>query len=320
MTVLALRALGLGDALTGVPALRGLKRLYPERQLVLAGSEPVSSWLQRLGVVDGVIPSAELTGPPPGRALGSHVAVDLHGRGPRSHQLLLDGAPDELIGFDCPQIGFRSTTVWRADEHEVERWCRLVRDAGGSCSPEDLRLDVPALASDAVVVHPGAASVARQWPPERWVAVVTALQDAGRHVVVTGGPTEQELCRLVSKPAGCEDVSGGLGLDALAGVVTGAALLISGDTGVAHLATAVGTPSVTLFGPTPPALWGPAIDPHLHTVLYRGTAPGDPHADRPDPALLAITVQDVLDAYGSRRVPRAGEGTERPSLSTEGAN
>jgi ADP-heptose:LPS heptosyltransferase len=296
VTVLALRALGLGDALTGVPALRGLKRLYPDRPLVLAGTEPVSSWLQRMGVVDEVIVTAGLSGPPPGRVLGSHLAVDLHGRGPRSHQLLLDGVPDALVGFDCPDLGYRSTTVWRADEHEVDRWCRLVRDAGGSCSADDLRLDVQAAASGAVLVHPGAASAARQWPPERWVAVITALQDAGRPVVVTGGSTERELCGLVSKPTGCEDVSGGLDLDSLAEVVAGAALLISGDTGIAHLATAVGTPSVTLFGPTPPALWGPAIDLDLHTVVYRGTAPGDPHADRPDPALLAITVRDVMDA------------------------
>ncbi|ADB29799.1 glycosyl transferase family 9 [Kribbella flavida DSM 17836] len=296
MTVLALRALGLGDALTGVPALRGLKRLYPDRSLVLAGSDPVSSWLQRLGVVDEVLATDGLAGPPPGRSVGPHTAVNLHGRGPQSHRLLLDGSPDELIALDCPDAGFRSTTVWRADEHEVERWCRVVRDAGGSCSPEDLRLDVPSTPSDAVLVHPGAASVARQWPPERWVAVVTALQEAGRRVMVTGGPAERELCGLISKPTGCEDVSGLHDLDSLAELVAGAALLISGDTGVAHLATAVGTASVTLFGPTPPQWWGPAIDPNLHTVLYHGTEPGDPHADRPDPALLSITVQDVLAA------------------------
>lgn len=316
MTVLALRALGLGDALTGVPALRGLKRLYPDRPLVLAGPDAVSSWLQRLEVVDEVIPTAGLTGPPPGRVLGAHLAVDLHGRGPQSHRLLLDGRPEELIGFDCPDIGFRGTTVWRSDEHEVDRWCRLVRDAGGSCSAEDLRLDVRAEDSNAVLVHPGAASAARQWPPERWVAVVAALQDAGRQVVVTGGPTEQELCRLVSRPTGCEDLSGGLDLDSLAETVAGAALLISGDTGVAHLATAVGTPSVTLFGPTPPELWGPAIDPDLHTVLYRGTAPGDPHADRPDPALLAITIQDVVTACGTRRPCRSARPASRSRASS----
>jgi ADP-heptose:LPS heptosyltransferase len=296
VTILVLRALGLGDALTGVPALRGLKRRYPEHPLVLAGTEPVASWLRRLGVVDEVVPTPGLTGPPPGRGVGPHIAVNLHGRGPQSHRMLLDGGPEELIALDCPDVGYRSTTVWRGDEHEVDRWCRLVRDAGADCSPEDLRLDIPSVSTEVVLVHPGAASTARQWPPERWVAVVSQLQRGGRRVVLTGGPHERELCGLISKPTGCEDASGRYDLDELAQVVAGAALLISGDTGVAHLATTVGTRSVTLFGPTPPQWWGPAIDRELHTVLYRGTEPGDPHADQPDEALLRISVDDVLAA------------------------
>jgi ADP-heptose:LPS heptosyltransferase len=67
-----------------------------------------------------------------------------------------------------------------------------------------------------------------------------------------------------------------------------------GDTGVAHLATALGTPSVVLFGPTPPAEWGPPPDPG-HAVLWAGRR-GDPHAAAPDPGLLAITVLDVVAA------------------------
>jgi uncharacterized protein YjbJ (UPF0337 family) len=67
------------------------------------------------------------------------------------------------------------------------------------------------------------------------------------------------------------------------------------DTGVAHLATAYRTPSVVLFGPTPPGEWGPPPDRPQHRVLWRGGR-GDPHADAPDPGLLAIAVEDVLAA------------------------
>ena len=70
------------------------------------------------------------------------------------------------------------------------------------------------------------------------------------------------------------------GLDDLTGLgrlVGTARLLLSGDTGVAHLATAFRTPSVTLFGPVSPALWGPRVDPALHRVLWRG----GPTADEP---------------------------------------
>jgi ADP-heptose:LPS heptosyltransferase len=71
-------------------------------------------------------------------------------------------------------------------------------------------------------------------------------------------------------------------------------LLICGDTGVAHIATATGTPSVLLFGPTPPGFWGPrTAGPHV--VLWAGQT-GDPHADRPHDGLLRITHDEVLDA------------------------
>jgi ADP-heptose:LPS heptosyltransferase len=69
---------------------------------------------------------------------------------------------------------------------------------------------------------------------------------------------------------------------------------------VAHLASAFGTPSVLLFGPTPPAEWGPPRDPR-HRVLWAGRT-GDPHGDRPDPGLLAITPARVVDEL--RRLDR----------------
>jgi ADP-heptose:LPS heptosyltransferase len=113
----------------------------------------------------------------------------------------------------------------------------------------------------------------------------------------------------------------------LADVVGRAALMVSGDTGVAHLATAFGTRSVLLFGPTPPASWGPAIDRDLHTVLWHGqqAAPGDPHGTRIDPALDAITVGEVLAAAESQLAQTmpdaAARGrTNRPSDSARQAS
>jgi ADP-heptose:LPS heptosyltransferase len=289
--VLVLRALGLGDALTGVPALRGLRRRYGDRPLLLAGPLPVSSWLARLGLVDDVIPTTGLSGQPPGLGLGPHDAVDLHGRGPESHLLLQAGGPAELIAFDCVAAGHVIGCPWQLDEHEVDRWCRLVSWAGGPCGPEDLRLSIHGDGDGAVVVHPGAANRARQWPVSRWAEVVADLRGDGQRVVLTG--TETDLCAAITAD---EDLSGKLSLDELATRVASAALVLSGDTGVAHLATAVGTRSVTLFGPVPPTWWGPRIDLDLHTVLYHGSRPGDPHADQPDEALLRISVSEVLSA------------------------
>jgi ADP-heptose:LPS heptosyltransferase len=71
--------------------------------------------------------------------------------------------------------------------------------------------------------------------------------------------------------------------------------VVCGDTGVAHLATALGTPSVVLFGPVSPGEWGPPAERATHRALWAGHS-GDPHADHPDSGLLRITVADVLAA------------------------
>lgn len=297
--VLVLRALGLGDALTGVAALRGARRAWPGRRLVLAAPAPLGAFLARHGVVDAVLPAEGLR-PLAAAGPGGHVAVDLHGRGPESHRVLAATRPARLVAFACPAAG-HDGPAFRADEHEVDRWCRLVRAAGGPCGPADLRLDVPAGPDrDVVLLHPGAASGSRRWPADRWGALGARLVARGRRVAVTGSAAERDLCGAVAAACGggALDLSGTLDLDGLAAEVAAAGLLVCGDTGVAHLATALGTPSVLLFGPTPPRWWGPALDPERHAVLWRG-APGhrgDPHGDALDPALAALTVGEVADA------------------------
>ena len=305
-SVLALRALGLGDALTGIPAMRGLRRGFPGRRLVLAAPPAVGGWLQRLGVVERVLPTAGLEPLrwPAGLPVRDLITVNLHGSGPLSHRLLGDLGPSEMIAFRNDEADHRTGPAWAPGEHEVDRWCRLVTEAGGCCDRDDLRLSPTRGRGRGgyVVIHPGAASGSRRWPAARWAELTRHLADAGREVVVTGGPAERGLGTVVTRAApGTRDLSGALTLDGLTEVVAGAGLLVSGDTGVAHLATAFATPSVLLFGPTPPRHWGPAIDPHLHTVLWHGgldgaDREGDPHADVLDPALARITVDEVLAA------------------------
>jgi ADP-heptose:LPS heptosyltransferase len=194
-------------------------------------------------------------------------------------------------------------SAWRAGEHEVERWCRLLAEHGIPADPRRLDLPAPdrpagAAARGATLIHPGAASPARRWPPGRWAAVARAVRAAGRRVVVTAGAGEGELARAVGPVVETPAL-----LD-LAAAVAAAGRVLCGDTGVAHLATAFGTPSVLLFGPTPPAEWGPPADRPRHRVLWRGRR-GDPHGDEIDPGLLAIEVEDVLAALGHapRRAP-----------------
>lgn len=291
--VLVLRALGLGDFFTGLPALSLLRQARPHHRIVLA--VPTALWpLARLAAqIDDVVQAHELDpiSDPPRAA---DLAVDLHGNGPESLALLEATGPRHLVAFASP-----TGPQWRADEHEVSRWCRLVREGLGvdvPCPPVAGALPAPAVgASDGLtLVHCGAKSPARRWPAARFASVAAALRDDGHDVVVVGGPAERELAESIARSAGVPAATS-LSLLELVATTARARMVVSGDTGIAHVATNYRTPSVVLFGPVSPAVWGPPPVAR-HQVLWHGDGTGDPHAETPDPALLQITVEEVLRA------------------------
>ncbi|MFD7713318.1 glycosyltransferase family 9 protein [Streptomyces sp. NPDC059785] len=312
--VLVLRALGLGDLLTVVPALRALRRHLPGHEIVLAAPGRLTPAADATGLVDRLLPAsaagravpADLpwTGPPPA------LAVDLHGNGPPSHLLLQRLKPRRLLAYAHPGTPGVPGPEWHEDEHERARWCRLLAWYGIAADPDELWIRPPATPSPApgaVVVHPGADAAARRWPPERFAAVARRAHRRGHEVVVTAGAGEADLARRVAAEAGLPPgaVWGGTGdvpFDRLAALVAGARCVVVGDTGLAHLASALGTPSVVLFGPVAPRLWGPPARAR-HRVLWHpgGTAdevtrPGDAHGRVPDERLLRITADEVVAA------------------------
>jgi len=314
----ALRALGLGDFLTALPALRAVRRALPDHDVVLAAPAALEPLVRLAGVADRMLATSGLEplrwhGEPP------DVAIDLHGRGPESHRLLAALAPRVLVAFACPKAGVEGPR-WSPDEHEVVRWCRLVGSAGWPADPTDLRLSPPrrvAAVADAVVIHPGAAFRARRWPADRFAAVARWAVEQGWPVVFTGDGSErtlaEEVCRMAGLPL-ARVLAGRTDLEGLAAQVNEARVVVCGDTGVAHLATALGRPSVLLFGPTPPSRWGPPVT-GPHTVIWRGSGVGDPWADVVDPALLRITVEEVVSRVQARvqRPPVSARGTTAAS-------
>lgn len=308
--IVVLRALGLGDLLTGVPALRALRARYPEAVITLAAPAalaPVAALADPPGgapvpVVDEVADTAPLTPLAPSLHHAG-LAVNLHGRGPESTRLLLAAGPERLITFANAALPMtRRSPRWRPDEHETFRWCRLLTESGIPADPGRLELrrpDEPSPAPGAAVVHPGAAAPARRWPPGRWAAVARALRAAGHDVVVTGSAREAALAARVAEegrlPPGSV-LAGRTSLTGLAALVADASLVLSGDTGIAHLAAAYRRSAVTLAGPVPPCQWGPPPRP-WHVTLWAGAGRvGDPHGVEPDPGLLEISVADTLAA------------------------
>jgi ADP-heptose:LPS heptosyltransferase len=298
--IVAMRALGLGDFLTAVPALRALRR---HGRVTVAAPRALAP-LAALAGVD-LVDAGELE--PLSRELhGADLLVNLHGRGPQSHRVALAAAPRRLLAFTHPGVAETAALPeWRADEHETVRWCRLLREGGVAADPARLRLPPPppapelAWARGATIVHPGAASAARRWPPQRFACVARAETAAGRTVVVTGGVGELALAAEVAAAAGLPRqfvLAGRTTLAQLAALVAHAGRVVCGDTGIAHLASAFGTPSLVLFGPVPPSRWGPPVAAGLrtrHRVMWAGLH-GDPHADRPHEGLLRLMPEEVV--------------------------
>lgn len=317
-TILVLRALGLGDLLTGIPALRGLRRAYPDAHIVLATPERFCGLAKLSGAINAVEPTPGLGRLHPWRTPPA-LAVNLHGSGPQSIDDVLAMRPRTLLTHRHEAFDGLQGPPWRADQHEVDRWCGLLQWAGIPCDADDLRIARPHGYPDrsgVVVIHPGAASAARRWPAERFAAVAAALRDAGHEVVVTGDCNELDLARSVARQAGLPDTSvlaGTLGLLGMVALINDCRLLICNDTGVGHIATATGAPSVLLFGPTPPDRWGPRPGraqrregqgggPHI--ALWAGET-GDPHAGEPHSGLLRLTAAQVLEAVDSLLQVRA---------------
>lgn len=197
------------------------------------------------------------------------------------------------------------------DVHEVERSLSLVAELGYALPPGDGgRLAIrraneglePPLEPPYVVVHPGASVPARAWPPERHAALVDALVEAGRRVAVTGGFGDRELTAAVAGPPRPEvsDLGGRTTFAQLAEILAGAETVVVGNTGPAHLAAAVGTPVVSLYAPTVPAVrWRPWRVPHV--ILGDQEAPCAGSRARVcavpgHPCLSSVTVGDAVEA------------------------
>ncbi|MBL1073768.1 glycosyltransferase family 9 protein [Nocardia sp. 2] len=316
--VLVLRARGLGDLLTAVPALRALRRARPGDHIALAAPHRLKPIVDLIASVDEMLPIADPAplrwdGEPP--ALG----VNLDGSGAESIVQLAKTKPERILTYRNPAFPDLPGPEWEPDMHDVDRWCHLLETDGITADRRNLGL-VPPVATtshrDCVVVHVGAGSPARRWPPDRFAAVVRHLLVQGREVVLTGDESERDLAFGVAARAGLSPnrvLAGDQNLIELAATVAESALVVCGDTGVAHLATAFGTRTVLLFGPTPPSRSGPP--PHLlgrHAVLWAGQT-GHHDGETPDAGLLRIGVPEVLNAVDKqlRKRPWPGTGMDR---------
>lgn len=155
-----------------------------------------------------------------------------------------------------------------------------------------------------VVVNPNARWTTKRWPIANFAALSKEVyRRSGALTVIVGGPDDvergEELARLIGPAATNLTASGGLGR--LAAVLERASLMITNDSGPMHLAVAVGTPVVAMFGPTDPALVGPYGNGHttLRTAVDCSPCRNKTNCPRAIECMTKITVEDALSAWES---------------------
>jgi heptosyltransferase II len=283
ITALAIRLPNwLGDTVMAEPTVRALRRAYPEARVLLAG--PWASVLGGQGLADTLVTY-------PRAWTGRLAAADVVRRfAPDTAVLLPNSLESALaawywgarrrIGFDvggrglaltdalalpaprCHQIDEYLMLAARCDAQPDERAPRLAPPPADAAE----RAEVCALLDEAgargdgpiVGVHLGAAyGPAKTWPAERVIDLCRLLDRAGVRVVLLGTSNEASAADAIAAQAPAATLAGRDRPALLPSLLTELDALVSGDTGVAHLAAALGTPVVALFGPTDPALSAP---------------------------------------------------------------
>jgi heptosyltransferase-2 len=162
---------------------------------------------------------------------------------------------------------------------------------------------------------PGANKAAKRWPVDRFAQVADSLSRRGLAVAATGSPGERGIVAEVAGAAGatvCDLAERGITLGSLKAIIAEAALMVTNDTGPRHIAAAVGTPVVTLFGPTDHR-WTTIECPHERILVADPFLPeplvADNHARHC--AITRIPVADVLDAAEQLLAGRHGRAPHR---------
>lgn len=340
--ILVLQLCPIGDTLFGTPALRALRRRFPDAHIADV------TWAANREVLEG--------NPHLDRLILCPSALKL----PRILSALADEDFDAVVGLSnigswlalftraAVRVGFNSQTLGRfytapvpdrRDRHAVDycldvvaalgaepdgRWMELpLTDRDRQWAWRFLQPDTGAGPPLRVAIHPGGRHFpAKRWPPAGFAHVADYLAGQyGAQVVVVGGPDDVELAEEIADACRLADplvAAGRTGLKQTAAILEQCDLFIGNDSAPMHMAQAVGTPVVALFGPTDPGNFGP-LGPH--DVVVRKALPCSPCfrwlggsrqylsyaslVEHPAPCMVAITPADVIAAV-ERQLDRLG--------------
>jgi len=336
--ILLVQLADIGDLVLCTPALAALREARPDAELCLLAAELALPILPD-GLVDHVIPfqrggwsaSRAML-----RAANWHMLLRLRSKPYTTvvffhHFSLLAGLPKfwliaracgarRRLGLQNERSGFLTDGIADAGfgaRHQAQYWLDLVALLGADSAPRAAQVRRSPLpyalrrrAGQArIVIHPGSGggSLARRWPPQRFLDLARGLQaHVAAEIILVGTGTDGVEPLAQALGSDCVNLAGSTNLPQLADVIAGADLFIGADSGVMHIAAATGTAVLSLFGPSNADAWRPWAPNAAATVLrsavacspcsYVGQDVGARAGCRARTCQRLISVQQTLDA------------------------
>jgi heptosyltransferase-3 len=302
--ILLLHPGGLGDIILSLPAVALLREHFPAARITIAGNTdhlaPIVGQYAESTVSLSALPLHNL--------YADRVLPDSDIRFWSSFDLIVSWTGSGDSGFVrklnsiCPTARIAS---WRPDPQESRHVSQLFMDSLGPeitagrravhapirarqelsdqgirwLSGQGWRAEEPLVA-----LHPGAGSESKRWPLDRFIDLARYFTQAEKkRLLIIEGPAESGLAEQIRRelPEGQQIIAKSLSLDILAAILARCQLFVGNDSGIAHLAAALGIPSVVLFGPTLPAHWAP-LGSHVKILK--------------DTSLESISIDEVIQA------------------------
>lgn len=291
--VVLIRASRIGDFVCATPAFRALRHALPDAEIALVGLPFIEELVSRSPHLDrfmrfpGFPGMAEQFFEPEVaveffaamQAEGFDLAVQMHGSGANSNPFTLLCGARVTAGFvrtGDSHGRLDAAFPYPTSGHEVDRLLALSEFLGAPSAGDET--EFPILPDDQIIadellrgaerpligVHAGARDAIKRWEPERFAAVASELRRRrGGTIVFVGGDEERAAVRGMLRPGVPSlDLTGRTALGVLGAIIHRLAVLVTNDSGPAHIGYALATPTITIFGGTSPVEWGPRRGPH----------------------------------------------------------
>ena len=298
MNVLLLQLKRIGDLILTVPAIAALRKVFPDAQITLAVAYGSRELLPAIPGLDrSLVARGGVTDAAQWIALAAakfDYCLDFS-RTDRSAFLTLLSGAEKRISYDTirreplRQLSYNEFVPSQVQfVHTVDHHLALLAPLGVHDASRAIHLILPrkaksqaaavvereGLGDNFIIIHPGSARAEKFWLARRWAELADGIPESTFRIVLTGGKSRLEQRHLARIKAHLRrpvvDLSGQLDLLTLAALIERARLLLTIDSAPMHLASALGTPQVALFGPTNPFHWRPRGGPAL--ILRAGIA------------------------------------------------